>query len=484
MSLLQSLRGAPASVAVLVMLTACGGGGGGTPDSSAPTSGAQSVSVISSGTITGFGSVYVNGVRYDTSSSSFTINGQAGTQSQLRVGQVIKVEAHRDGGGNSFADRITFDDLVKGPVTSVDAGTGQLVVLGQTVLTDADTSFDDNIPTTSLTGLVVGDIVEISGWLRADGSIQATRVERKPAGTLFEVFGIASQVDTNAHKLNVNALVVNYSTATLQNFPNGQPSNGVLVEAKGSSINAAGELVASSLELKRADDNGGAGMRVEIEGLVTRFVSASDFDVAGKPVTTNSTTQYEGGTAGDLRLNVKVEVEGSMNSAGVLVASKVQFKRQASARIEARVDSVDRAANKLVVLGIDVTLNATTRLEDKSDARAPNFNLGDIAAGDFVEVRGAELPAESNDVVASRLERRKADDDLRVRGVVDSVTRPSLSILGVTIQTDASTQFEDSADARITADAFFNAAAGRNVSAKGMLNGGVFIARELEFEND
>lgn len=467
--------------AAVTAIAACGGG---SSNNATPPATGQNVPMISSGTVTGFGSVFVNGVRFDTSGAAFTINGNPGTQADLRVGHVVTVHGHHDDNGNSTADRIDFDDLVKGPVDSVDAAAGTLVVMGQTVLTDADTSFDDNITGASLEGLNAGDIVEVSGMRRADGDIQATRIEAKPAGTVFEVTGVASSVDTAAHKLNVNALVVDYSAASVRDFANGQPANGDLVEAKGNSVKASGELVASSIELKRDADDAGAGMQVEIEGLITRFVSATDFDVAGKPITTNSSTQFENGSAADLALNAKVEAEGQLDANGVLVATKVQFKRQASSRIEARVDSVDAAANKLVVLGIDVTVNATTRVEDKGDQRVPNFNLGSIVAGDFVEVRGAELPAESNDVVASRLERRQPEDEVRLRGVVDTASAPSFTILGITIQTNAGTDFENSSAGSISADDFFSDAVGRNVEAKGTISGGVFTAREVEFEND
>ena len=481
MSRTHLMKAAVTAVAV-VGLAACGGGG--SSSDSTPQAAAQSVPVISSGAVTGFGSVFVNGVRFETSSATFTINGKPGTQADLRVGHVVTVHGHRDGAGHSTADRIDFDDLVKGPIDGVDAAAGTLVVMGQTVLTDADTSFDDNISGASLAGLNPGDIVEVSGMRRADGDIQATRIEAKPAGTVFEVTGIASAVDTAAHKLNVNALVVDYSAATVRDFPSGQPANGDLVEAKGSSVNAAGELVASSIERKRDADDAGAGMQVEIEGLITRFVSATDFDVAGKPVTTNSSTRFENGSAADLALNAKVEAEGQIDANGVLVATKVQFKRQGTARIEARVDAVDVAANKLVVLGIDVTVNANTRVEDQSDQHVPMFNLGSIVAGDFVEVRGAELPAESNDVVASRLERRRPEEEVRLRGVVDTVSAPSLTILGVTIQTNARTDFENSSEGSMSADEFFTDAVGRIVEAKGTVSGGVFTAREVEFEND
>src|ERR1700754_597553 len=103
--------------AAILGLAACGGGG--SSNDSTPQPAAQNVPVISSGTVTGFGSVFVNGVRFETSSAAFTINGKPGTQADLRVGHVIKVHGRRDGNGNCTADRVDFDDLVKGPVTSV-----------------------------------------------------------------------------------------------------------------------------------------------------------------------------------------------------------------------------------------------------------------------------------------------------------------------------------------------------------------------------
>ena len=42
---------------------------------------------VSRGEVTGFGSVYVNGVRYATDSAAFLINGRLGTEADLSVGQ-------------------------------------------------------------------------------------------------------------------------------------------------------------------------------------------------------------------------------------------------------------------------------------------------------------------------------------------------------------------------------------------------------------
>ena len=460
--------------ATLAVLSACGGGGSSSTPGSTPAA-ADSAAVVSSGAITGFGSVHLNGEHFLTNGTAFSIHGQSGTQGDLKVGHFITVHGHKDGQGNSIADRIDFDDLVKGPITSIDATAATLLVLGQTVVVDADTSFDDSIPGAAFAGLAAGNIVEVSGSRRADGAILATRIELKPAGTAFEVTGTASSVDTATHRFNIGTLVVDYTSAAVQDFTAGQPANGDVIEAKGTTV-TAGVLIATRIERKRADDGASAGEREELEGLVTRFVSATDFDVSSKAVTTNASTVYEGGAVTDLALNVKVEVEGSVDTSGVLVARKVQFKRSGSARIAARVDSVNVAANTLVVLGIDVTVNSSTRVEDKGDQRVAMFNLSNLAAGDWVEVRGAELPAGSNDVIATRLERRKADNDVRLRGVVDSVTGAAISILGVTVETNGSTRFGTNA----TLDVLV----GKTVSVKGTVTNGVLTVREVAFEDD
>ena len=57
------------AIAGVIGLTACGGGGSGS-DSSTATTG----SMITSGVVTGFGSVFVDGVEFETDSSSFSLD--------------------------------------------------------------------------------------------------------------------------------------------------------------------------------------------------------------------------------------------------------------------------------------------------------------------------------------------------------------------------------------------------------------------------
>lgn len=470
-----------ASVAMGVLLAACGGGGGG---SAAPATGSD---VVSSGVITGFGSVHVNGVHFETNGAAFTVDDAPGSQDDLAVGDVVKIRGRvNDDGRTGTATEVIGDDAVEGPVTALDLVAGTLVVAGQSVITDADTSFDDSIPGGSLAGLSVGDFVEVAGFFDASGAVRATRLEKKPAGSRVEVHGIVSQLDTVNSRFRINALTIDYATAVLDDFPSGQISNGDRVEVKGTTF-VGGALRATRVEREElgADDGDGDAKR-EIEGLITRFVSVTDFDVAGRPVTTTPGTVYENGSAADLGVNLKVEVEGPVNTAGVLVARKVSIRRAGNVRVTALVDSVNTAGSTLVVLGITIKVDQLTRLEDQSDADVASFSLANLRVGDYVEVRGAEFPAGSGQLLARRLEREDSESRSIIQGPVTAMENPALEVFGVTVQTVPGTEFEDQSDNGMSSAQFFaRVVVGDLVKARGsVIADRVIQAEEVEFESE
>lgn len=455
------------------------------PQQPPPTSGIGRTGV-SLGTISNFGSVVVNGVHYETSTAVFTIDDAPGSQSDLSVGQVVFISGTSDDDfATGSADSVSFDDNVEGPVQSIDLTLGQLVVLGQTVIVGPDTSFDDSISPASLSGLTVGDIVEVSGFVAANGDIAATRIELKPAGSLFEVHGVVSGLDTNTLKFSLNALVVDYSAATLDDFPGGVISDGDFVEAKGDSLSPGGELLATKVEFETPGIAGAPDAHVEVEGLITRFATAQDFDVAGIPVSTDSSTVFTGGVAGDLGLNIKVEVEGTLDAnSNVILADKVDIRRAKIIRVTALIDTVDSAGNSLVMLGITFNVDGLTRFEDKSGANLEPLVIGDLNTGDYLEVRGSEMPVGGGEILVGILEREDVDSETILQGFVASVSDPTLTILGVTIETNGATEFQDTDDSVISATEFFNRVqSGSLIKAKGIESSATaIVASEVSFE--
>jgi hypothetical protein len=461
-----------------VLVAACGGGGG---DGSEPVAGIdRGGRTISQGPINGFGSVIVNGVHYSTAGATITIDGQAGTESQLRVGQVVRVEGTVDANGaTGVARTISFDDDVEGPVQGIDLAGSTLVVLGQTVRVGAGTSFDDSISPRSLEGLQVGDRVQVSGLVGADGVISATRIELSVAAGEVEVQGTVSSVDTTARRFVIGGLTVDYSGASLEGFAAGQPANGDLVEVHGS-VNGSGVLVATQVERRSASLSGTTDDDADLEGLVTRLVSATDFDVAGQRVTTTAATRYEGGTAANLALDVNVEVEGGFDVTGRIVATKVEFRQASDVELAGPVESVNVAAGTLVVLGATVRTNTLTRFEDQSNADVERFSLADVRVGDYVEVRAY---ADGTGLVATLLERDDVQSGVELQGPATDVAAPNFSVAGVAVTTDPQTEYRDNTGASITAAAFFAAAPGRDVKVRGSLVGSVVLADRAELED-
>lgn len=466
---------------IAAAVAACGGGGGGSGDGGSDPGGGidRGGITIALGPINGFGSVIVNGVRYSTGGASITVDGQPATESDLRVGQVVRVEGRLDAGGSTgTATRISYDDNVEGPVESLDLIGQRLVVLGQSVQVSRSTSFDDGIVPRSLEGLATGDRIEVSGLFRADGVIDATRIERRNSAGEFELKGLASAVDAAARRLTVNSLVVDWSGAQLEGFASGQPANGDFIEIKGTLL-ASGLLQASRLQKEDAGIGGSDGDDGDLEGLVTRFVSAADFDVAGQRVATTATTRFEGGTVANLALNARVEVEGRIDGSGRIVATEVKFRLESTVEISGRVDSVSVAEGRFSMLGRTVRTTALTRFEDHSSADLERFGLANLGVGDYVELRAYEDGAE---LVATLLERDDPEADIELTGIAADVAAPNLSVGGVAVTTDAGTEYRNR-DGTITAAEFFALAPGREVKIRGTLVGNTVLAERAELED-
>jgi len=462
---------------VAILVAACGGGG----SSGGITAGIDRGGIVTAtGSITGFGSVHVNGVHYVTTGATITLDDSPGTESDLRVGQVVRIEGRiNQDGVNGTATRVIFDDEVEGPVQSIDRTNSRLVVLGRTVQVSTQTSFDDSISPRSLEGVAVGDRIEVSGRVATTGFVEATRIERKAAQSSVEVKGTISSLDTNARSFALSQLTVSYASAQLNGFASGQPANGDRVEAFGS-VDANGVLVATRVERESGGAAGNADEQADYEGLVTSFVSATDFAVAGQRVTTTASTTYEGGTASSLALDVPVEVEGRFNASGVIVATKVQFRRGSDTEFSGRVDSVNAAGNSLVVFGVTVRVNSLTRFEDHSGADVQRFSLANIAVGDYVEV---DAYNDGSGLVATKLERDDDQGEVRLEGVAQNVAAPNFTVGGVAVTTDGNTEFRDTNGVTINAAAFFQAAPGRKVKARGTLVGNAVLATRAELED-
>lgn len=464
-----------------ILLAACSGGGG-------SVAGIDRLG-ISSGTVTGFGSVIVNGVHYEvTGATSFDVDDAPGTQDSLDVGDQVTVRWTEDGGsGSRRALEISAGSAVRGPISAIDQVAQQITVLGQTVQITGSTSFDKEFAPRDITGLAIEQLVRVTGLVDASGLIRATRIGTQAPGDPLLVRGAATGV--TAQTFAINGLTVNYATAQL---PDGAIVNGNPVKVTGNGLNGLGQLVATSVEKEGSLTSGAnSGDEIEVEGFITRFVSPADYDVAGVRVAADTSTQYKNGAVGNLALNVKVEVEGRLNVGGVLLADEVEFKSlgdddddDPAGRVAGNVTAVNAVLGQVTAAGVVVSVGPATRLEDQSDAELRPFNLGNLNVGDYVDIRG--IPGTGASLAALLLERDDASDDGRLRGPATAIQQPDLTVLGVPVTSNGTTQFRDSDENNVTATQFFQlVTTGTLVKVRfsqAAQAGGSILASRLELE--
>lgn len=384
-----------------VILVACGGGGSddaGRADAQAGGSGLLA-SAYAAGPITGFGSVIVNGVRYDDSAAQvLDDDGGVSGRDRLKLGWMVEVEASAvdRAAGTARAHRIRHGSELTGPVGTVDVAAGTLTVLGQTVVLGPTTVFDDRLAG-GLAALRPGDVVEIHARLdAATGRYLATRVEPQSGATAWRLRGAIANLDTAARTFTIGGATIVYAgvAAVPPGLANGSVV-GVLLSA--SPVDGRWQAVA----LRPVARSLGAMSSAHVRGAVTAFTSAAAFTVNGVAVDA-STAQFPDGQDG-LRLGAQVEVEGA-GVDGVLVARKVELEDRHAGEDRHRfelhgpVGGLDTATRSFVLRGVTVTYGDATRWD--------RITAADLANGLRVEVRGVPS-ADRTRLTASRI---KKDD--------------------------------------------------------------------------
>lgn len=207
------------------------------------------------GTITGFGSICVNGLRigYDDE-TPVSVDGRASTSAALAIGQVVAV--HATGRGEVLeATAVAIHRALTGPVTSLDYANRRLTVMGQQVIAPDDFSQEAY-------RLVQGSRVFVSGLRRSDGSVVATRIVQAPTEAPDSVSGIA---DTSASgELRVGGIRIKRREVESQDRDGATAESGQFVRVMGGWNTGTSTLeasVVSTTPLLRPDVE-----RLSIEG--------------------------------------------------------------------------------------------------------------------------------------------------------------------------------------------------------------------------
>jgi hypothetical protein len=451
----------------IAILSACGSGGGDS-DQTAGIGGTG----ISFGTVTGFGSIIVNGRRIDNSTASVTLDDNPGSGSNGGIKQGMVVKASGTFSGNSgTATSVEYRDNLEGEVCAMatEDGITTLRVLGQAVIQDAITIVENG-------PIGFNDIVEVSGLPDDQEKIHASFIQVKnPVPAEIEVKGRVDSVDNGTKILTINALDVNFNTALIDNnIPGGEPKVGLFVEVRGlaTDFTCGGDvndtLIASKVELE-AEGAGSisAGTQIEIEGFVTTGLIANSFMIGSLEVMINPSTRFlpDDFDGTNIQVGAKLEAEGIFAN-GVLTATKISFHR--NVKLESDVLSVTGNSFTLVGFpGIVITTNSET--------------TGDPADG-HIRVRGIEGPG--NTVLATRIDDKFGDTDAILQGAVDSKVSATITILGIPVDMSGIPEFEDIDGNMISQQQFLDLVQpGTLVKVKGELLGSSILYEEAELED-
>lgn len=379
---------------LIAVLASCGGGGGSEPTAAAPQ---QTASAFTQGTLAGFGSIIVNGIRFDDSAAAVVDDDDLpSTLARLALGMQLEVESSviDEASATAKALRVRFGSQLTGPVATVDTVAGTITVLGQVVLVDSATLFDAAL-NAGLSAVKPGAVIEVHGLTdAATGRITATRIEAEGTVAAYKLRGTVASLDIGAKTFKIGSATINYAGVAV--VP-AALANGKLVRVLLKTTQVAGQWVATAF-------NGGVPRPAEhadasVHGIVTAFTSGAAFSVNGLVVDAGAAT-FPNGSA-NLKLGAMVQVKGSISN-GVLMATRVVVEGTHPAlellkfELHGAITAVDATAKTFTLKGVNVSYAGSVEFKGGGAA--------DLAIGRKVEVEAKVVLTDRSMLQATKIE--------------------------------------------------------------------------------
>lgn len=485
------------------VLTACGGagGGGGVDIADGGIRGTGS----SVGPVSGFGSVFVNGVRFDTDALNGQVQSDDGisVEGELDEGMILRIDGEWRDNGQGTANLVEYDDTLRGVVESISAdpsGAGEfveLVVLGQTVVVDKQTVVSGTTYADLLSENGVGSSVRVSAWRQADGSFRASYIGVIPdTESDVELEGAIDDGSVQQGSFTINGIEVTYDAANVV-FGEGLGESdlvpGSFFEVEGDYT--GGTLVAREIERDDFRRYSQAGDEdIEFTSTIQESFSASGsgsqtgtFLISGLTVQVTDDTELDDGlTVSDLQQGVLVQVEGEFSDPGTVVADEIEL-REANAEVNGAVTngSVDPAQNTLEVGGVQIRVTPLTIITDDDDD--VRIKLMDLVGAYEVEVEGIDREDGNGNVFleALKIEREELEDggdEFELVGRVRGMDFFGIDVLGVNIEINSGTEFDDTSQDDL--QALVDGGSEPVVEVEYESNGGGYLADEIELKQD
>ena len=381
-----------------VLLAACGGG---TEVAGVDSGGTGSYAV---GSITGFGSIIVNDIRYDDANAMVRDDdGNQRAPEDLRLGMVVEVEGSALGPAaadspysrEGEASVIRFGPEVVGPLQAVDDAGSRIVVLGQVVVVAPDTFFGEPLAggIAALAALPAGSVLEVHGFRvpGANGHYAATRIDLVHGATEYRLQGIVHDLDTGARRFAIGAAWIDYLAVGVEDARAAGVIEGGLANVRlGTVPRDDGTWVmlqeAAPPPPPPAAPTPDAALDAEVDGVVAESPEGSRFTVDGVEVDASQAT-VEGGAA--VGSGTRVRVSGRL-VCGVLVAETIQVERGRQPNVRPEPQPVFLSGT---VGGLDVdrrVLRIRGVLVSFAQAAFSGGSLADLRNGAAIDVEGVQ----------------------------------------------------------------------------------------------
>ena len=455
---------APLGIALMLSLTlaACGSSGGSGDTTPVPPSATAKSAV---GIITGFGSVYVNGVEYDTNGASYDVDdASASDDSALAVGMVVKVQGSVNADGRTgSASSVSYDDEVEGLVEDLAPDAADPSIKTFTVMNTMvrvhqnSTNFDgEDDAAFSFDTIMNNDNVEVSGEYDGDILVASYVEKQDSADDDFEAKGTVTEYDDADSFVLVlkNGSVLDVTLAAGAEIPSVGIANDQYVEVEGTIPDPIGfpdSILVTKVELEDGDHFGDDDDdEVEVKGMLNYDADTETWSVRDVMIAFSDNTEYkpesfmdsiaDGSAAG-----LTVEVEGFYLNEVLQVdeieleEDELEFKGDATVLGSTGPrDGTVELSFGMAMGTVDVVVNSETMFRD--DEAMNHFDLDDIADGAKVEVEARW--ADDGSIIASSLH---LEDDMgyEIKGPLDAIDDVSLTVLNVTLSLNENTFFEN-----------------------------------------
>lgn len=371
---------------LVLVLSGCGGAGTGIALASIAGGVGTGGTGIVFGTITGFGSVIVDGTAYSSATPLYFAGSDQGeavetSSASMQLGSQVQVQLDAQGNPSS----VLIEPKLVGAVSQL--GQGQFVVNGMTVRINSDAARGPVTYFSGLSGLsnlTIGMRVGVHGAYGVDAGsqqpyIQASLIEQLPStNTVNRLSGTVTNLDAAADTFQLGATTVRMSTTT-SILPGGTAlANGMWVNVwSNAAIGPNGELRAGTIRVRSLSGMTG---QVQIGGVVSGL-SGTQFHVSG--IAIDGSAGALAPVVGSLTPGEYVVVQGQANAtASALVASSIRAYATQPTPVELNgtiTGFVDQG--NFLIRGVPVDASQAQLLGAASGASLRN--------GMFVEVSGS-----------------------------------------------------------------------------------------------